>query len=178
VSGLPGNFPASVLVVLHIPARGHTVLPEILSRAGPLPARHPADGEPLAPGVILVAPPDRHLAASGGCARVLASPLENGHRPSADVLLRSAASDFGAACCGVILSGTMNDGAAGLAAVRQAGGLALVQDPAEADFPGMPQAAIAAADPQLVAPLSALAERLATWVSDQDAGSHRHSRRA
>ena len=72
----------------------------------------------------------------------------------------------------------MNDGAAGLAAVRQAGGLALVQDPAEAEFPGMPKAAIAAADPQFVGPLSALADRLGAWASDQDAGSHRHSRGA
>ena len=176
VSGLPENFPAPVLIVLHIPARGPTVLPEILSRAGPLPARHPADGEPLAGGVILVAPPDRHLAVSGGCARLLASPPEHGHRPSADVLLCSVASDFGTACCGVILSGTMNDGAAGLAAVRQAGGLALVQDPAEAEFPGMPQAAIAAADPQFVAPLSMLAGRLGAWVSGEVTGSQHYSR--
>jgi two-component system chemotaxis response regulator CheB len=178
VSRLPENFPAAVLVVLHIPARGPTVLPEILSRAGPLPARHPADGEPLASGVILVAPPDRHLAASGGRARLLASPPERGHRPSADVLLRSTASDFGAACCGVILSGTMNDGAAGLAAVRQAGGLALVQEPAEAEFPGMPQAAIEAADPQFAGPLSELADRLGAWVCGQEARSHRHGRGA
>ncbi len=77
VSRLPEDFPAAVLVVLHIPARGPTVLPEILSRAGPLPARHPADGEPLAGGVILVAPPDWHLAAADGCARLLASPPEH-----------------------------------------------------------------------------------------------------
>jgi two-component system chemotaxis response regulator CheB len=178
VSGLPEDFPAAVLVVLHIPARGPTVLPEILSRAGPLPARHPADGEPLAGGVILVAPPDRHLAASAGCARLLASAPERGHRPSADVLLRSAAAGFGAACCGVVLSGTMNDGAAGLAAVRQAGGLALVQDPAEAAFPGMPRAAITAADPQFVAPLSVLAGHLTAWVSGQVAATARPSRRA
>jgi two-component system chemotaxis response regulator CheB len=88
------------------------------------------------------------------------------------------ASASGAACCGVILSGTMNDGAAGLAAVRQAGGLALVQDPAEAEFPGMPQAAIAQADPQFTGPLSALAGRVCAWVSEQGAGSHRHSRGA
>jgi two-component system chemotaxis response regulator CheB len=178
VSRLPEDFPAAVLVVLHIPARGPTVLPEILSRAGPLPARHPADGEPLAGGVILVAPPDRHLAAADGCARLLASPPERGHRPSADVLLRSAATDSGAACCGVVLSGTMNDGAAGLAAVRQAGGLALVQDPAEAAFPGMPQAAIAAADPQFVGPLAVLADHLRAWASGQGAGTPRPSHRA
>jgi chemotaxis response regulator CheB len=72
----------------------------------------------------------------------------------------------------------MNDGAAGLAAVRQAGGLALVQEPAEADFPGMPRAAIAAADPQFVAPLFVLADRLGAWVSGQHTGSCRQSRGA
>jgi two-component system chemotaxis response regulator CheB len=165
---LPGDFPAAVLVVLHIPPAGPTVLPEILSRAGPLPARHPADGEPLAGGVILVAPPDRHLAVSESRARVLADPRDHGHRPSADVLLRSVAGAFGAACCGMVLSGTMDDGAAGLAAVGRAGGLALVQDPAEALFPGMPRAAIEQADPQLIAPLSELASRVGTWLADRD----------
>ena len=164
---LPEDFPAAVLVVLHIPAAGPSVLPDILSRAGPLPARHPADGEPLAGRVILVAPPDRHLAVSGGRARLLADPPERGHRPSADVLLRSAAAAFGAACCGVVLSGTMDDGAAGLAAVRQAGGLALVQDPAEALFHGMPRAAIERADPQLVAPLATLAGRVGAWLGER-----------
>ena len=166
VSWLPEDFAAPVLVVLHITPTGPTVLPHILSRAGPLPARHPEDGEPLAGGVILVAPPDRHLAVADGRARLLASPPERGHRPSADVLLRSVAAAFGEAGSGAVLSGTMDDGAAGLAAIRLAGGLALVQDPAEALFPGMPRAAIAQADPQLVAPLSALAVRLCAWLDE------------
>jgi chemotaxis response regulator CheB len=69
----------------------------------------------------------------------------------------------------------MNDGAGGLTAVRQARGLALVQDPAEARFPGMPRAAIAAADPQFVAPLSGLADHLGAWISGHGIGSHPHS---
>ena len=166
VSWLPEDFAAVVLVVLHITPTGPTVLPHILSRAGPLPARHPEDGEPLAGGVILVAPPNRHLAVADGRARLLTSPPEHGHRPSADVLLRSVAAAFGAAGSGAVLSGTMDDGAAGLAAIRRAGGLALVQDPAEAMFPGMPRAAIAQADPQLVAPLSVLAGRLCAWLGE------------
>lgn len=117
--------------------------------------------------MILVAPPGRHLAVSEGHARLLAGPAENGHRPSADVLLRSAADAFGAACCGIVLSGTMDDGAAGLAAVRRSGGLALVQDPAEAGFSGMPRAAIEQADPQLVAPLSELADRVCAWLAER-----------
>jgi two-component system, chemotaxis family, protein-glutamate methylesterase/glutaminase len=167
VSTLPQDFPAAVLVVLHISPTGPSVLPEILTRAGRLPARHPADGEFLAGGVILVASPDRHLAVSGIRARLLASPRERGHRPSADVLLRSAAAAFGPAYCGGVLSGTMDDGAAGLAEVRRAGGLALVQDPADALFPGMPRAAIKQADPQLVAPVSALAGPVGAWLAER-----------
>jgi two-component system chemotaxis response regulator CheB len=168
VAQLPGDFSAAVLVVLHIPPAGPTVLPQILSRAGQLPARHPQDGEALAAGVILVAPPDWHLAVSGGQVRVLAGPRENGHRPSADILLRSVAEDCQTWCSGVVLSGTMDDGAAGLAAVRAVGGLALVQDPAEAAFPNMPLAAIEEADPQFVGPVAALAEHLCRWLSELD----------
>lgn len=142
------------------------MLPHILTRAGTLPARHPRDGEPLARGVVLVAPPDRHLAVDGGRARLLAGPKESGHRPAADVLLRSVAGSNGSRGAGVILSGTMDDGAAGLRAVRAAGGLALVQDPAQAAFPGMPRAAIEEADPQLIAPVAVLASRLCTWLHE------------
>ena len=108
---------------------------------------------------------------SGAQARILASPRDRGHRPSADVLLRSAATAFGAACCGVVLSGTMDDGAAGLAEVRRAGGLALVQDPADAPFSGMPLAAIEQADPQLVAPVSALAGVVGAWLAERGGGA-------
>lgn len=177
MSTLPEDFPAAVLVVLHISPTGPTVLPEILTRAGRLPARHPADGEFLAGGVILVAGPDRHLAVSGVQARLLASPRERGHRPSADVLLRSAAAAFGPACCGIVLSGTMDDGAAGLAEVRRAGGLALVQDPADAMFPGMPRAAIEQAAPQLVAPVSALAGPVGAWLAERAGKQRRRDRR-
>jgi two-component system chemotaxis response regulator CheB len=169
VSALPADLTATVLVVLHISPTGPTVLPHILSRAGPLPARHPEDGEPLAQGTILVAPPDRHLAVSGGRARLLASPKEHGHRPAGDVLLRSVADAFGVSGCGIVLSGTMDDGAAGLAAVRHSGGLALVQDPEEAEFPGMPRAAIEKADPQVVAPVSELAGRVCAWLGERGA---------
>ncbi len=166
VAGLPADLPAVVLVVLHIRPGSPSMLPHILSRAGKLPARHPEDGEALAAGVILVAPPDRHLAVSGGHARVLATPAENGHRPSADTLLCSVAEHFGLAGCGVVLSGTMDDGAAGLAAIRRTGGLALVQDPAEAAFPNMPKAAIGAADPQYTEPVAALPGRVCAWLGE------------
>jgi two-component system chemotaxis response regulator CheB len=165
VSFLPADFPAAVLVLLHIPATGPSVLPLMLARAGKLPARHPKDGDPLAGGVITVAPPDRHLVVADGQVRLLTDARENGHRPSADVLLRSVAQDFGARGAGIVLSGSMDDGAAGLRAVRVASGFALVQDPKQAAFPGMPQAAIDEADPQFVGPVAALTERLCSWLS-------------
>jgi two-component system, chemotaxis family, protein-glutamate methylesterase/glutaminase len=165
VASLPADFPAAVLVVLHIPPTGISVLPRILDRAGKLPARHPRDGEPLTGGVILVAPPDRHLAVDGHRVRVLAGPAENGHRPAADVLLRSVGESFGPRSAGVVLSGTMDDGAAGLRAVGTVGGLTLVQDPGEAAFPHMPQAAIEVADPQVVAPATELVAHLTEWLA-------------
>ena len=165
VSMLPAGFPAAVLVVLHIPAEGPSVLPRILARAGKLPARHPDDGEPLARGVIMVAPPNRHLIVADRHVRLLSRAPENGHRPSADVLLRSAAEVFGDRAAGVVLSGTMDDGAAGLRAIAAVSGLTLVQDPEEAPFPGMPLAAIAEASPQFVGPVAALADQVCEWVA-------------
>jgi two-component system chemotaxis response regulator CheB len=170
VSMLPPDLAAAVLVVLHIPPAGPSMLPRILARAGMLPARHPRDGDRLEEGVIMVAPPDLHLAVEDGRIRLLAAPRENGHRPSADVLLRSVARDFGPRCAGIVLSGTMDDGAAGLRAVRAAGGLALVQDPDEAPFPGMPRAAIEEASPQFVGPVPSLAENLFDWLARLPAG--------
>jgi two-component system chemotaxis response regulator CheB len=164
VSSLPGDFRASVLVVLHIPPAGPSVLPEILARAGKLPARHPADNEPLSPGVIYTAPPDRHLTVSDGRVRLLAGPPENAHRPSADRLMRSVAESFGSHAAGVVLSGTMDDGAVGLAAIRAVGGRALVQDPEEAKCPGMPLAAIDETSPTDVCPVAQMGDRLCAWL--------------
>jgi two-component system chemotaxis response regulator CheB len=113
-----------------------------------------------------VAPPNRHLVVSDRHIRLLSRPRENGHRPSADVLLRSAAGVFGDRAAGVVLSGTMDDGAAGLRAIAAVSGLTLVQDPEEASFPGMPLAAIAEASPQFVGPVAALADRVCAWVAE------------
>jgi two-component system chemotaxis response regulator CheB len=165
---LPAELAAVVLVVLHIPPGGPSVLPKILTRVGTLPARHPADGDPLTPGVILVAPPDRHMLVSQGKIRLVAGARENGHRPAADVLMRSVAQSFGPRCAGVVLSGTMDDGTAGLRAVGAAGGLTLVQDPEEAAFPGMPSAAIDDAAPQFVGPVATLADRICEWLARLD----------
>jgi two-component system chemotaxis response regulator CheB len=165
VSPFPADFPGAVLVVMHISPASTSVLPRILARAGKLPVRHPVDGEPLPCGVILVAPPDRHMVVADSSIRLLTAARENGHRPSADVLLRSVAQNCGARSAGVVLSGTMDDGAQGLRAVRMVGGLTLVQDPDQAAFPGMPLAAIAEAGPHSICGATAMVDVIADWVT-------------
>jgi two-component system chemotaxis response regulator CheB len=118
---------------------GPGLLPEILSAAGPLPAIQAVDGDALRPGYIYVASPDRHLLVERECVRVTRGPKENRFRPSVDALFRSAAYAFGPQVIGVVLSGYLDDGAAGLWAVKDRGGIAIVQDPAEARYPSMPR---------------------------------------
>jgi two-component system, chemotaxis family, protein-glutamate methylesterase/glutaminase len=142
VAGLPADLPAAVFVVLHVPAHGPSLLPSILARAGPLPAAHAEDGEPIRPGRIYVAPPDHHLMLEPGRVRLVVGPRENGVRPAADALFRSAARAYGPRVVGVVVSGSLTDGTLGLAAINGAGGVAIVQDPAEALFGGMPQNAL------------------------------------
>src|SRR3954470_4035795 len=138
VAGLPAGFPAAVLVVLHVAPAGPSVLPEILTRAGVLPARHAVDGQVIEAGHIYVAPPDRHLELVGDALRVTRGPRENGVRPSVDTLFRSVARSNPGNAVAVVLSGTLDDGTSGMITVRDSGGRTIVQDPDEADFPGMP----------------------------------------
>jgi len=146
VARLPTNLPATVLVAIHIPAGFPSILPELLGSVGPLPAAHPRDQEQLRPGRILVAPPDYHLLVERGVARLTHGPRENRHRPAIDTLFRSAAHAYGAHVIGVILSGELDDGSAGLTAIKMRGGIAIAQDPEEAASPEMPSRAIQSAD--------------------------------
>jgi two-component system chemotaxis response regulator CheB len=144
VSTLPHDLNASLFVVLHLGTNGLGVLPEILERAGPLPASNAQEGERINPGHVHVAPPDRHLLLDrSGCVRVTRGPKAHRTRPAVDPLFRSAAHAFGPRVIGVILTGRLNDGAVGLQAVKARGGTAIVQHPAEAFAPSMPQSALA-----------------------------------
>jgi two-component system chemotaxis response regulator CheB len=170
VSQLPGDLPASVLIVQHLAADRPSQLPRILSDVGGLPAEHPVDRAPLEPGRIYVAPPDHHLLVSQSFLRVVRGPRENRFRPSIDALFRSAAVACGPRVVGVVLTGALGDGTIGLQAIRRRGGITVVQDPAEAEYPSMPATALRYAKVHHVLPLAdipALLTRLAgTPVSE------------
>ena len=156
IEDLPAGFPAAVFVVLHVSPDGYSALPAILSRSGSLPASHPADGEVIRPGRVYVAPPDRHLAIQNSHIHLSRNATENGHRPAVDVLFRTAARSYGPRVAGVVLTGNLDDGTVGLAAIKKCGGVAVVQDPKDADYPGMPTSALANVDVDHVLPLAGI----------------------
>jgi two-component system chemotaxis response regulator CheB len=160
VREFPADLDAAVLVVLHMTPNASSNLPAILARAGPLPASHARDGEPLERGRILVAPPDRHLLVRDGHARLSSGPSENLHRPAVDVLFRSAAINRDGRTVGIVLSGALDDGADGLRTIAMAGGLAIVQDPADALIPSMPLSALEAAGVEHVLPADQIGRQL------------------
>ena len=138
VSDLRPNLPAAVFIVLHIPANPPSLLPGILSRDSRLPVDHAVDGNKIERGKVYVAPPNRHLLIEKDHVRLVHGPKENLHRPSIDALFRSAARWAGPRVIGVVLTGARDDGRVGMRAIKQRGGIAIVQDPAEAPFPSMP----------------------------------------
>jgi two-component system chemotaxis response regulator CheB len=160
VSALPSELPASLFIVLHIPANSTSVLPQILSRNGMLPAHSARTNMPIEPGHIYVAPPDAHLLIARGYLQLSREVRENGFRPAIDPLFRSAARTYGRRVVGVILSGTLDDGTAGLAVIKAQGGIAMVQSPEEALFPFMPQNAIQAVEVDYVLPVVEIASTL------------------
>jgi len=163
VRTLPRDFPSSVLVVLHVSPSATSVLPAILARACALPVVSPADGEALLPGHVYVAPPDSHLVVTDSQLRLSQAPRENGHRPAIDPTMRTTADAYRSAAIGIVLSGSRDDGTAGLLAIKANGGKAIVQDPDEALYQGMPRSAIAHVDVDAVLPIADMAR----WILGQ-----------
>jgi two-component system chemotaxis response regulator CheB len=172
-SALPADLPATVLIVMHIGAR-QSLLPEILQKLCPLPVKHAEDGEPLLPGQVLIAPPDRHLTVEKHeghpRARLWHGPKENYTRPAIDPLFRSAAEAFDGHVIGAILTGYLDDGTAGLQAVKACGGYAVVQDPKDAQVPDMPASAMSYVAVDRVLPLNEIGPLL-TALAEQPAAS-------
>ncbi len=165
VSGLPSDLPAAVCIVLHLAPDSPSALAAILARAGTLACHTARDGDGLRDGRILVAPPDRHLIIDDSVVRLSIGPRENNHRPAVDALFRSAAWERGADVVGVILSGTRDDGTAGLAVIKAQGGAAVVQDPEEALYPGMPASAIANVAVDAIVPSTGIAKAIVEMVN-------------
>jgi len=163
VRQLPAHLPAAVLVVQHTSPQAHSVLPAILSRVTSLPVAHPTQFEPIRCGRIYVAPPDRHMLITPERRFFLArGPEENGARPAIDATLRSAALTHGAAVIAVILTGELTDGTAGALAVKDHGGIVVVQDPEDAAARSMPLSVACHVDIDHCCPLAAMGQLLAT----------------
>jgi two-component system chemotaxis response regulator CheB len=157
---LPATLPATVFVVLHLEAHARSYLPEILARAGPLPARHAVDNARLEPGTIFIAPPDHHLLLERETMVVAKGPAENFARPAIDPLFRSAAFHHRRRVIGIVLSGSLDDGTAGLWAIKRRGGVAMVQDVGEALFPEMPDSALRGVKVDYEVPVASMGELL------------------
>lgn len=175
---LPPDLAAVVLVVLHLSPESPSQLSRILGRATSLPVTVGHDGEILERGRVYVAAPDRHLMAQGDRVRITRGPREGRARPSVDVLFRSASLAYGSRVIAVVLSGALDDGTAGAWAVKDGGGLVLVQDPAEAMHSSMPESAIQHVEVDQVAPVAELAMMVAGFIGAPASGVRVDSRRS
>ena len=162
---LPAQMPAAVLIVLHI-GTNPSVLPTLLSARGLNRAVHAEDGQAIESGTLYVAPPDHHMLVKDGAIRLSRSAKEHHTRPAIDPLFRSAALEYGPRTIGVVLTGRLDDGTAGLLAIKECGGLAVVQDPADAEHPTMPQSALQSVAVDCVVPLAGMAETLMRLIAE------------
>jgi two-component system chemotaxis response regulator CheB len=167
VADFSPDLQASVFIVTHVPVHGAMLLAGLLEARTKLPVAYAQDGDPILPGRILVGPPDRHLLLTPDGVSLGLGPRENLSRPAVDALFRSAAVAFGGRVIGVVLTGMLNDGAAGLVAVQQCGGVAVVQDPLDAQSPEMPRAALRAVQTEHVVPMAGMARLLESLAREE-----------
>lgn len=168
VAALPADLSAALFIVLHVGSH-RSELPWLLDRLGGLPARHPDDGDIIEAGHIYIGPPDHHMLIEPGRISLTKGPRENWARPAIDPLFRSAASVYGTNVIGVILTGALNDGTAGLYEIAQAGGVTIVQDPDDAINPSMPRSALAHVAVDHCLPLAGIAALLTGLVETRSA---------
>ena len=166
VSLLPADFPGALFIVQHMSPHVKSLLPQILNNNGKLTASFAAEKEPIQSGRIYVAPPNSHLLVEPEYVRVVRGPPENRHRPSVDVLFRSAAWAFGPRVVGVVLTGYLDDGAAGLWAIKTCGGVTVVQDSLDALHKDMPENAAKAVDVDYTLPVSEIGPLLVKLASE------------
>jgi len=176
-AGLPSSLQAAVFVVLHIPADKPSYLPQILSHSGGMEAVAPDDGEPVLYGRIYVAPPDRHLLLEDRRITLSHGPKENRARPAIDVLFRSAALTYGPRVIGIELTGRLDDGTAGLWAIKHFGGIAVVQSPEQAPFPSMPMHSIRQVEVDYVVLVNEIAGLIQTLIREQVSGEQEMERK-
>lgn len=168
VAGFPADLPAAVFVTIHVTGKSDGILPAVITSAGPLEAVHPTDGDQIKQGKIYVAPPDHHLLIRSGHVHLSHGPRENLQRPGINVMFRSAASSYGERVAGVLLSGLLDDGAAGLWEIQQHHGATIVQEPEEATFRSMPESAICGLNVQYIVRLSEMAPLLTRLAMTQE----------
>lgn len=171
VAGLPQGFPAAVFVVMHLAPQSTSVLPQILERAGALPASHAVHDEAFRMGRIYVASPDQHMVIERDRVHLAAGPKENRHRPAIDPLFRTAARWYGARVIGIVLTGALDDGTVGLLAIKKRGGIAIVQDPGTAFCSDMPRNALETVQVDYVKSLEQIPALLIDLVSHPVSGN-------
>ncbi|MGI4840287.1 MAG: chemotaxis protein CheB [Janthinobacterium lividum] len=170
LAALPADFPAPVLVAMHVGAH-ESQLPDLLASACQLKVKYASDAQSIELGTVLVAPPDRHMLVDGDKIRLLTGAKQNYSRPAIDPLFRSAAISHRERVIGVVLTGDLDDGTVGLQSIKACGGLALVQDPGEAEAPSMPSSAITYVGVDACLPSSHIAQRLVALVQEQRTGT-------
>ncbi len=165
ISSLPKDIDASFFIVWHMSSHVRGILPQALSKVSSIPVAHAVNFEPIKANRIYVAPPDHHLLLEDGLMRVTRGPKENHFRPALDPLFRSAAVSHGSRVIGIVLTGALDDGTAGLWTIKEYKGIAIVQDPKDAEVPSMPQHALANVDVDYSVPLSEMGALLADLVT-------------